>query len=160
MSADRVRAADHARPVSADDRFHAAVPSALRLVGAVRSCDPDDVQQILQRADLPALAIALAAMVDDTRTPSEMLAWTTQELRPRLSCDPHDDHSPATVTAIHGTRSRYNAGCRGEACRAADADYQRARHQRRKRQHLQTVVLADPPCQTPSTSGTSAQVAS
>lgn len=122
-----------------EDRFLCSVPAALRLVGAVRAYDPDEVSTVLAQSDLHALVVTLAAMVDDSRTPAELLAWTSQELRPRLSCDPVDDHSMGRSLALHGTRSRYNAGCRGEACAAAESDYQRDRHLRRKASALQAA---------------------
>lgn len=59
-----------------------ALACALELVGAVREQDPDMVAHTLRNAaatdGLDALAVCLAAMVDDTRTLSELLAWTDQ----------------------------------------------------------------------------------
>lgn len=59
-----------------------AVLDAMNVVGAVRNLDPDDVWQELRvwalndRHRLFAAVIALAAMVPQDKTPSQLLAWT------------------------------------------------------------------------------------
>lgn len=54
----------------------AHVPLALELVDAVHRWDRRDVMAALDRADLEALAVVLAAMVDQDRTLTQMLGWT------------------------------------------------------------------------------------
>lgn len=50
------------------DRATAARPDALHLVLAVHNQDAATVHHILQRADLVAVAVVLADMVDESRT--------------------------------------------------------------------------------------------
>lgn len=55
------------------------LPIVLALVTAVRDEGPEGVQAIYDRvpADgMPTMLVLLAAMVDDQRTPEELLAWT------------------------------------------------------------------------------------
>lgn len=52
-----------------------AVSEALELIGAVRRYDSQDVKHLLGVVDLPAVAVALAAMVDQDKTPQMFLAW-------------------------------------------------------------------------------------
>ena len=57
---------------------NAAEALALELVGMVRDEDPAEVWRRIGRVTpqtLYATVIALAAMVDDTRTPAELIAW-------------------------------------------------------------------------------------
>ncbi len=56
-------------------RVDCALPLALELVGAVRDHDSRTVEHVLDVADVPALAVVLAAMVDETKTPRELLQW-------------------------------------------------------------------------------------
>lgn len=65
--------------VSADRRVDQAIPLAARVVGAVREGDRDAVAELVAGADWPALLVALAAMVPEDRTPSELLAWHTTD---------------------------------------------------------------------------------
>lgn len=128
-----VAATRHRQGVTSDDaRFHAALPHALALIGAVHERDAAGSHSILRSADLPALAIALAALVDDTQRLAELLAWTSHEIRLTPNCDPTLDRSPHGTRAVHGTRSRYTAGCRGDACRKAESSYQHDRYLRAK----------------------------
>lgn len=75
-----------ARPKSADVGTHPAgeklaersVPRAARLVAAVHFDGAYDVAQItdgLDRDELVALAVVLAAMVDPEQSPADLLAW-------------------------------------------------------------------------------------
>lgn len=136
-----VGAGRHGQPMHSDDaRFHAALPHALALVGAVHDRDIPSSHSILRGADLPALCVALAALVDDGQRVAELLAWTNHEIRLVPRCDPAHDHSPSSSRAVHGTRSRYTAGCRGAACRQAESDYQHDRYLRSKgRQPLEAA---------------------
>lgn len=123
----------HGRGIHSDDaRFHAALPHALALIDAVHTRDQSASHRIIRSADLPALAVALAALVDDNQRVAELLAWTSHEIRIVPACDPSLDHSPTTTRAVHGTRSRYTAGCRGDACRQAESAYQHDRYLRSK----------------------------
>lgn len=60
-----------------------AIACALELVGAVRDRHPNQVAHTLRSAEkvdgLAALAVTLAAMVDDSRTVEQLLAWTTNQ---------------------------------------------------------------------------------
>jgi hypothetical protein len=112
------------------ERVETALPVAVQLIGAVRDCDRRAVAELLLGADMPALAITLAAMVDDEQRLADLLSWTEFDLRLHPLCDPSLDGSPASSTSPHGTRSRHNKGCRGAACKAAESEYQRGRYQR------------------------------
>jgi hypothetical protein len=118
--------------MSDDTRFQAALPHALALVGAVHERDAHASHRILAEADLPALAVALAALVDDGQRVAQLLAWTSHEIRLIPDCDPELDLSKSGTRAVHGTRSRYTAGCRGDACRQAESEYQHDRYLRSK----------------------------
>lgn len=115
-----------------DARFQQALPDALALIGAVRDREPDRSHAVLAAADLPALAVVLASMVDDTRPVADLLRWTSYRVTLAPTCDPQLDGSPVGTRAVHGSRSRYVAGCRGEGCRQAESMYQRDRYQRGK----------------------------
>lgn len=65
----------------------ALLPSALRLVGAVRNGNSGDILDAIAAAreaadDHPywrtALIVVLAGMVNDDATPSELLSWTAE----------------------------------------------------------------------------------
>jgi hypothetical protein len=115
-----------------DTRFQQALPDALALIGAVRDRDPDRSHRVLASADTDAVAVVLAAMVDDSREVRELLRWSAYDVRLSPTCDPALDLSPPTTQSVHGTRSRYTAGCRGEGCRRAESEYQRERYLRHK----------------------------
>lgn len=61
--------------MAGSDRARDALPVALELVGHVRDGDSRAVQRILETDDVVALCVILAALVDDTRRPSDLLAW-------------------------------------------------------------------------------------
>ncbi len=58
------------------ERALGAVPAALELVDAVRRWDRRDVQHLISQADLPALCVVLAAMVDQDSSVTGLLEWT------------------------------------------------------------------------------------
>jgi hypothetical protein len=116
----------------ADVRFQRALPDALALIGAVRDRDPSRSHRVLSTSDRDAVCVVLAAMVDDSREVRDLLRWTAYDIRLSPTCDPALDHSPNTTQSVHGTRSRYTAGCRGEGCRRAESEYQRERYLRHK----------------------------
>lgn len=67
-----------------------AVERAQRLVYAVHECGPEATAAILEpldRQDLYALAVTLAAMVDPEKRPSELLAWCEPKAAGRRSAD-------------------------------------------------------------------------
>lgn len=115
-----------------DARFQTALPTALALIGAVRDREPQRSHALLAEADLPAVAVVLASMVDDTRGVRDLLRWASYDVKLTPTCDPTLDKSPRGATSVHGTRSRYVAGCRGEGCRRAESIYQRERWIRSK----------------------------
>lgn len=113
-----------------DGRVQQALPIAVQLVGAVRDRDRDSIATLLADADMPALAVTLAALVDDDQRIADMLAWTAYDVRLVPTCNPALDLSPAGTRALHGTRSRYGRGCRGAGCVRAEREYQKARYLR------------------------------
>lgn len=112
-----------------DARVQQVLPTAVQLVGAVRDRDPEAVAQVMRGVDMPALVVTLAAMVDDDMRVTDLLAWTAYDVRLTPLCDPALDRSGSS-RAVHGTRSRYTAGCRGAACVQAERIYQRERYLR------------------------------
>lgn len=66
---------------------------AIGLCAAVRSWSPTRVADVLDRADLPALGVLLAAMIPEGHSPRALLAWTEDdpdapvELRPARDID-------------------------------------------------------------------------
>lgn len=116
---------------AAERRFYASIPDALALVDAVHSGDDTAVRTVLADVDPVAVAVVLAGLVDQDQTVAELLAWAGHAPRIPLLCNPADDATRPS-TAAHGTRARHNAGCRGDACVAAEQEYQRERHQRRR----------------------------
>ena len=65
--------------MSAGDRAQEALPVALQLVDAVKRWDRKDVAHVLDTADLPALAVVLAAMVNDDAPLVDLLSWTADQ---------------------------------------------------------------------------------
>lgn len=122
---------------------------ALELVVAVRDLEPEWVHREIARlaagGHLPALVVALAAMVPDDVPVADLLEWT-DDLDPRRQatgitagdpaayppCDPVADRSPAGCASPHGTPARRTAGCAGAGCRAARRDYDAAYHRLRR----------------------------
>lgn len=119
------------RDRTAERRFYAAIPDALALVDAVHSDDETLLRNVLADVDPLAIAVVLAGLVDQDRSVAELLAWASHAPAIPLLCHPDDDRS-VNSSADHGTRTRHQAGCRGEACVAADRIYQRERHLRRR----------------------------
>jgi hypothetical protein len=84
-----------AQPGVGDQRFDAALPDALALVGAVHDRIPDDVTQILGRCtDAAALCVVLAALVPDDCAVSVLLAWADRANVTRIE--------PRRTAAIRG----------------------------------------------------------
>ncbi len=126
----------------ADTRADCARVVALELVGAVRALDAEAVKAALDVADLPALAVVLAAMVDDGKTESELLGWLPDEpytggrpLQPaqRIVPPPVRPRLPLQPCGTHSAYVRHKA--RGEdvcdVCLVAEREYQRNRPGRR-----------------------------
>lgn len=127
-------------PMVGSDRARDCVPLALTLVGAVRDDDNALVQQVLDEADPASLAVILAAMVDDTRRPSDLLAWAQPD--PDL-----DGWTMSAVLAAHRTYEQHRV--RGELdllsskVREGQRLYdRRASRLRRKRQREASSALA------------------
>lgn len=128
------------------DRVERVMPIALALVGAVRE-GPDQIATVLEQAgkDMPAVLIALAALVPDDKTPGELLQWfhgerLTREQRLRR-------RQVHKLVAACGTRAGYQrhidrceAKC--EPCKAAESDYQADRYLRRKAKQAAEQVSA------------------
>lgn len=147
-----------------DTRADCARVLALELVAAVRAFDRQAVKEALDVADLPALAVVLAAMVDEDRTERELLGWLPEATQPLYA-----KHKPGAVRAATsgeqvprvaprvpllpcGTRGAYvrHKG-RGEpvdeACAAAERVYQREAKRRLRADAASTVESPD---QSPS----------
>lgn len=110
-----------------DDPVYEAIPTALQLVGAVRCYDIHRAHDLLRKADLPALAVALAAMVPEDKTRTELLGW----LRPPTTT------RPARRLAPCGTHAAFNRHKeRGERidgpCLEAEREYQRLRKRKER----------------------------
>lgn len=110
--------------MSPDEAIYNSIPTALQLVGAVRNYDIFRAHDLLRDADLPALAVALAAMVPEDQTRTQLLSW----MRPPL---PVKGLAPC---ATHAAFTRHKA--RGEqvdvACLEAEREYQRNRKRKER----------------------------
>ena len=72
-------------PITGDPELDRLVPAAVRLIGAVRQYDPEDVAAAFDdaaatlagtgRTPAAAVAVILAAMVPWDATPTDLLAW-------------------------------------------------------------------------------------
>ena len=122
------------------------MPHALAMVTAVRT-GPDEVGRILELADLPALVVALAALVPDDRTVNSLLRW----YHPHLPAAPARVATAPTTTAprkrpapvvrvlqpcgTHAAHARHKTrrepAC--DACTVAERAYQNARPRDRRR---------------------------
>ncbi len=109
-------------------REDVAVTEALELIDAVRRWDRRDVKHLLGVVDLPAVAVALAAMVDEDKTPQQLLSWAHAH---------HD--SPAALDGwtwdeMHRAHAQYElCRLRGVEVPAEVRDGQRAYDRIRKR---------------------------
>lgn len=106
-----------------------AVAWAQQLAGMVRDYDAAGIAEWLYErevGELYATAVALAAMVDVSRPPSQLLAWLTPpELPPRMPRKP-------AVRQPCGSRAAYQRGCRCVPCVvAARAYYRQAKRRER-----------------------------
>lgn len=98
------------------DRAQSAQGVAVALIGAVRDLDSPRIATLLDRADLPALAVVLAAMVPDDERLSDLLGWTAALPAPQpLGVQPHGTHAafvrhwarsePPCELCVHGERA-------------------------------------------------------
>ncbi len=117
--------------VTAQERFLEAIPDALALIHAVHTHDEQLLVRTYSSSDLPGLVVALAALVDTDRSLNDLLGWVDRPAVPLALCDPRDWGSSHHSTAVHGTRSRYQAGCRGAGCKTAENTHQRERRRQR-----------------------------
>jgi hypothetical protein len=96
--------------MSTDERFDAALPDALALVGAVHDRLPDEAAHVLAGADLPALCVVLAALVPDDCSVSVLLAWTSRTnvlpIRPQSRPTRHTLDVPDDIRAAHTEYTR------------------------------------------------------
>lgn len=122
---------------AAQERFLEAIPDALALIHAVHTHDEQLLVRTYSSSHLPGLVVALAALVDTDRTLSDLLSWAERPTVPAALCDPRDWGPSHHSTAVHGTRSRYQAGCRGAGCKTAENTHQ----QHRRRQRNATVEV-------------------
>lgn len=81
----------------------------------------------LDNTELRLVCTTLALLVDDHLT-LRQLHSRAREAFDAYPCHPALWGPSWSSRAEHGTRSRYGAGCRGDACRAADLDYRKDRH--------------------------------
>ena len=124
------------------DRVDLAMPSALAMISAVRT-GPDAVGRILDTADLPALAVALAALIPDDRTISTLQHWyhRHRRLTSTFTWRPAPVDRKPTDRALqpcgtHAAHARHKAHCEPpcEACTLAERIYQNARPRDRTQQ--------------------------
>lgn len=114
-----------------------AVDLAVELLRKVSAGDAHAAQAMLTqltRGRLENLAVVLAHLVDREATLPQLVGRGRPpglvhvvELVAGVGCDPSLWGPSVTSRAVHGTRSRYGAGCRGALCVQAERDYQRAR---------------------------------
>ncbi len=116
---------------TAQARFLEAIPDALALIHAVHTHDEQLLVRTYSSSDLPGLVVALAALVDTDRSLNDLLGWVDRPEVPSALCDPRDWGPSHHSTALHGTRSRYQAGCRGAGCKSAENTHQRERRRQR-----------------------------
>lgn len=105
-----------------------AIPRALELVDAVRRWDRQDVRAALADADLPALCVTLAAMVDQDRPLADLLGWTEEHN------DDFDGWRWADVLAAHAQfeAHRYRGVEPSEHVREGQRVYDRVRARDRR----------------------------
>ncbi len=116
-----------------DDRMRTALQDALRMVAAVQFGGPAAVQRVYDTADLPALTVALAALVDPDRAPSQLLAWAHSEPERARARREHKAGPPRPSLACgfpnyHASWTRHSkAGVECDECRQGERAYQRQR---------------------------------
>lgn len=119
-----------------------AVTRALALIGAVHENGPGDVVAVLDRTsyqDLLELSVTLAAMVPDTYSPAELLAWNDCRHMPAEKPTGQRQLFPTTPPPLqpHGTHAAFNRHRNNDeepcqACWYGERDYQRERGRRRR----------------------------
>ncbi|MDQ3383359.1 MAG: hypothetical protein M3519_06210 [Actinomycetota bacterium] len=116
---------------ASEECFLDAIPDALTLIHAVHTHDEQLLVRTYSSSHLPGLIVALAALVDTDRSLNDLLGWADRPTVPAALCDPRDWGSSHHSTALHGTRGRYQAGCRGAGCKTAENTHQRERRRQR-----------------------------
>lgn len=109
--------------MTGDDRVHDAIPGAMRLVMAVHDYDLPAAWDLLTDADLPALAVALAAMVNPDARPSQLLGWTRCPATPARQLMPCGTHAAYVRHKKRGEEA-------DPRCLHAEREYQRDRKRR------------------------------
>jgi hypothetical protein len=108
-----------------------SIDLCLELVDAVRCADRTRVATSIDLLDAPAALVVLAAMVDQERTPADLLAWTDTILTKRQH---HRFRGQAQPCGTHAAFNRHKAT--GEtpcaACVEGERAYQRTRARRRR----------------------------
>ncbi len=112
---------------------------ALEMVDAVRCLDRRRVQRLFDLADLPAMVVMLAAMVDDQTPVADLLTWTADIRTPAsLRRDPSTWLLPCgTHSAFNRHRLRGETAC--ETCQEGERAYQHARYLTRKHKTTATA---------------------
>lgn len=110
---------------------------ALALVDAVHCAEPGRVAQLISEADLPAVVVLLAAMVDEDRPTSHLLAWTDRLADARLRPGPLPQSPCGSHAAFNRHRSRGEQPC--ASCWEAERTYQRIRARQRRGRPLSSV---------------------
>ena len=116
-----------------------AVACALELVGAVRDRDAAQVAHTLRNAaghdGLEALAVTLAAMVDDERPLNELLAWCT----PAHADDVLAWRRALTDKQCRDYRNAYNGGNREPETVDGKREWERRASAKQRRRAARTL---------------------
>jgi hypothetical protein len=108
------------------DRAENALAVASALVCAVHDRDAAQVRDLLVGADLPALAVVLAACVPDDARLSDLLDWTADLPQPKpAELQPHGTHA-----AYERHKNHLEQPC--ELCINGEREYQRNRRRRER----------------------------
>lgn len=113
-------------PEERGDQAERLVGVALRMVAAVHEDGADQVERVLNEthpADLRALSVVLAAMVDPTRGVDELLAWVTWDEHGRQILDV----STMDEAQIQRLWALYRRGERTDLTRAGYREHERRR---------------------------------
>lgn len=97
-------------PITGEPDLDRLIPAAVRLIGAVRQYDPEDVAGAFtdasatlagtDRDPAAALAVLLAAMVPWDATPADLLAWVRRHTEfERLRAHGVDPAAAATIVS-------------------------------------------------------------
>lgn len=102
---------------------------AIELVGVVRDGAKHDVARLtrdLDRTQLIALAVSVAALVDPEKPPSDLLAWL-----PTPPGERHEIYPGWTIDELRAAHAAHGRGVRMDRIIAGEQLYQRAMYKRR-----------------------------